>query len=123
LEQGRGRLLVIDAFKEPKEAALLVVFAVVGTVDDGPDAADRLSIGECQKRLTFRILIERMPLVADHFSLVQTQWRNPVRIAAVDFPRQLEKLFFFAAGRDGLDNQLGHPKSQNKEYDGWPVGR
>ena len=73
--------------------------------------------------LSFSVVIKRMPLVADQLGLILPQRRNPMRVAAVDIPRQLQKLFFLAAGRDGLDDQFGHPTGQNKEYDGWLDGR
>ena len=74
-------------------------------VDDRHYTADRLSASEGEEGLSFGVVIEGVRAISDQFFLVLSQRGHPIRIAAIDFPGQLEELFTLGARLDWFDNK------------------
>jgi hypothetical protein len=53
-----------------------------------------------------------MPRQADELFLVLPQGRDPVRIAVIQLPRQVQKLLPMSAVCDAKDFEIGHGSSE-----------
>ena len=65
-----------------------------------------------QKRLPLGVIIEGMPRKAGKFLLVLPKRRNPVGIAAIDLPRQRQKLVLLPLRLDWNYGDIGHQLSR-----------
>ena len=108
VEQAVGRLLVVAAIEEAEEPAAVVVLGDVPLVQNGRDPPADFAAAIGQERLHGVACVEGMRLVADQLLLVVAQRRNPVRIVAVQRPREVEKLPFLAGSDDALNGEVGH---------------
>jgi len=119
LEQCGGGFPVVDALEEAEKAAPLAMPLDMLLVENCGNAPDRLAVPIRQKGLDFIALVERMRTVADQFPLLEPQRRNPVRIVAIQLPRQAQKLPPPAAVGNGLNHDAGHARDC-RDY---PAGR
>ena len=110
IEQTVGDGLVVLTFKEPKEAPLLVVTAIVLVVDNRQYPPARLAIPQSQERLPLVFVIEWMIGKPDELFLVHPQRGHPVGIAALNLPRQMQKLPFFRPVAYRNNRQICHGK-------------
>ena len=108
VEQAVGRLLIVDAVEETEEPAAFVVVDVVALVQNGGDPAADLPAAIGQERLDRVPRVEWVRLVADQLFLAAAQGRDPVRIAPVQLPRELEKLPLLPGGGDTLNDEVRH---------------
>ena len=108
VEQPVGRFLIVAAIEEAEEAAAFVVVHDVALVENRRDPPADFVAAQGQKRLDRIPRVERMRLVADHLLLVGAQRRNPVRIAPIQRPRELQKLLFLPAGCYALNFKISH---------------
>ncbi len=97
IEQPMGDLLIVKRFKETKETALLAVLLVVHVIDDPGDAAAHLPVAPGQPRAHVGHVVKRVGTKAHQFFQVSPQRRNPVLVATIQRPSQLQELFLVAA--------------------------
>ncbi len=76
-------------------------------IDDCGDAAHRFVVLVGEKRLDGRVFVERVLLEVQQLALMRQERRNPIRIAGVQLPRQLEKLLSLPASTHRLDDDPG----------------
>ena len=108
VEQPIGHFLIVHALEKAKEAAQVVIPVDVSVIEDGADPTTYLTAPIGQECLDPVSVVERVGPVADHLLLVGTQRWNPVRIVAVQSPRQLDELFSLVPGGNRLDDKFGH---------------
>jgi hypothetical protein len=64
----------------------------VGVVDNGRDPAYGVAVAKGEEVADFRVVVERMMPKVEQLLLDDANRRNPVRIVAIELPRQIEEL-------------------------------
>jgi hypothetical protein len=91
MQESGGHLSVVPAFKQAKEASLLVMVLIVCVVNDSGDAADNVPLLSCQEELHCGMLKKGiLPGIEKGFAL-DKEGRDPVRIISIDLPGKLQK--------------------------------
>jgi hypothetical protein len=67
-----------------------------------------LAAAQGQEGLDLGGVVKRMGLEVEQFQLGLTQRRNPIRIASIQLPRELEELFLLLSRGDRLDHEIRH---------------
>ena len=99
VEQSVGRFLVVDAVEEAEEAAAFVEADVVALVQNGRNPAADLPAAIGHEGLHRVPRVEGVRPVADQLLLVAAERRNPVRVAPVQRPGELEKVLLLPGSR------------------------
>ena len=86
VDEGPGRLRIVEALVEPEEARPVLVRLVMVPVDDGRDAADGPPVPEGQEILGLAVLEEGVLAAVEPVLHVRQEGRDPVRVALVDGP-------------------------------------
>lgn len=101
-----GRLGIVTTFEKAEETARIVVPFNVANIQNGGNTTAQFAATISQKRLRPVPLVERVPDIADHLFLVDSQRWNPVRIATVKRPREFQERFPLAAGGNRFHNDI-----------------
>ena len=89
VEQGMGRLPIVDAFEHAEAADVAAVAFVVARIVADQDSAQRLPAAQGDELRGVAVLVERMLAAVEKFLDLDQQGRNPMRIVRVDPPRHV----------------------------------
>ena len=73
-------------------------------VDDGRDPAADLAVAHGQKGLNLGVVVKRMVPVAQQPAVLHQQRRDPVGVALVQLPREIDELLLLAPEVDRFDD-------------------
>ena len=91
LQEGSGHLSVVQAFKQAKEASLLVMVLIVGVVDDRGNTADDFRSLSRQEELHCGMLKKGILPGMRNVLRSNKERGDPMRIASIDLPGNLRK--------------------------------
>ena len=99
VQQRPGYFIVLNHFKEAKEANSSAMVLIEPLVDGGRYSACQFAIPPCQEVCYFGVAVVGMfsPQEPNHAQKaiseqVSFQWRSPTRITSIESPRQLSKV-------------------------------
>ncbi len=108
VEKSVGRFLIVAALEKSEKPPAFVVMLIVALVKDCRNPAANFAAPEGEKSLHRIAVIKRMWIIAHQLLLVGAQRGNPIPVALIQYPGELQKLFLLPPRPHRMNFKFSH---------------